>query len=66
MLYDYLNKYKEQYGDGGFRRFYKEGFVNENHNYNYAPTVTAPGHNKQSQAPLLPERKTMQKLGKIL
>lgn len=44
MRYDYLTRYNQQYGEGGFKRFYKEGFVYENHNYNYAPTVTGPGH----------------------
>lgn len=44
MRYDYLTKYSGQYSTGGFRRFYKQGFVYQNHNYNYVPTVTGCGH----------------------
>lgn len=44
MRYDYLTKYNDQYSEGGFKRFYNTGFVYSNHNYNYVPTVTGPGH----------------------
>lgn len=44
MRYDYLNRYASQYSSGGFRRFYTRGFVYQNHNYNYVPTVTGCGH----------------------
>ena len=44
MRYDYLTKYNEQYTEGGFTRFYSKGFVYANHNYNYSPTLTGPGH----------------------
>ncbi len=44
MRYDYLTKYNEKFGDGGFRRLIKQGFNCKNAHYNYAPTETAPGH----------------------
>ncbi|GAC1425545.1 MAG: alkaline phosphatase family protein [Flavisolibacter sp.] len=44
MRYDYLNKYNKEYSSGGFKKFYSEGYVYNNHHYNYAPTVTGPGH----------------------
>lgn len=44
MRYDYLLKYYEKFGKGGFRRLLDGGFNCENTHYNYAPTVTGPGH----------------------
>ncbi|TAE74994.1 MAG: alkaline phosphatase family protein [Bacteroidetes bacterium] len=44
MRYDYLSRYNEKFGDGGFRRLLKQGFNCKNAHYNYAPTETAPGH----------------------
>lgn len=44
MRYDYLYKYYEQYGTGGFKRLLNEGFSCENTHFNYMPTYTAPGH----------------------
>ena len=44
MRYDYINRYWDRFGDGGFKRMINEGFSNENHHFNYAPTYTGPGH----------------------
>ncbi len=44
MRYDYLLKYYEKFGEGGFKRLLDGGFNCENAHYNYAPTVTGPGH----------------------
>jgi len=44
MRYDYLTKFSNRYGDGGFKRLLNEGFSLENAHYNYIPTYTAVGH----------------------
>ncbi len=44
MRYDYLTRFWEHYGDGGFKRMVSEGFNCKNNHYNYAPTTTGPGH----------------------
>lgn len=44
MRYDYLNRYWDRYGEGGFKRLISGGFNCKNHTYNYIPTVTAAGH----------------------
>ena len=44
MRYDYLFKYYNKYGNNGFKRLLKEGFVCNDAEYNYVPTYTAPGH----------------------
>ncbi len=44
MRWDYLYKYKDQYGAKGFNRLLKEGFTAENAMIPYTPTYTAPGH----------------------
>lgn len=44
MRYDYLNRFYEKYGDGGFKRMMNEGFNCKNNHFNYVPTYTAPGH----------------------
>jgi predicted AlkP superfamily pyrophosphatase or phosphodiesterase len=41
---DYLERYRDQFGDGGFRLFLDHGAYFPNCNYNYANTRTAPGH----------------------
>ena len=41
---DYLERYRDQFGDGGFRMFLDHGAYFPNCNYNYANTRTAPGH----------------------
>jgi predicted AlkP superfamily pyrophosphatase or phosphodiesterase len=44
MRYDYLTRFWNQYGDGGFKRMVNDGFNCKNNHFNYAPTVTGAGH----------------------
>lgn len=44
MRWDYLYRYYDLYGTGGFKRLLNEGFSCENTMINYLPTYTAPGH----------------------
>lgn len=44
MRYDYLTRFWDDYGDGGFKRLVNEGFNCKNNHFNYAPTSTGPGH----------------------
>ncbi len=44
MRWDYLYRYSDRYGSGGFKRMLREGFSAENTNIDYVPTVTAIGH----------------------
>jgi predicted AlkP superfamily pyrophosphatase or phosphodiesterase len=44
MRYDYLYKYAEKYGNGGFKRLMNDGFNCKNNHYPYAATYTGPGH----------------------
>ena len=41
---DYLERYHDQFGDGGFRVFIDRGAYFTDCNYDYANTRTAPGH----------------------
>lgn len=41
---DYLERYRDQFGDGGFRMFLDHGAYFTDCNYDYANTRTAPGH----------------------
>src|SRR2546430_6542200 len=41
---DYLERYREQFGDGGFRLFLDHCAYFSNCNYDYANTRTAPRH----------------------
>src|SRR5208337_1918335 len=41
---DYLERYRDQFGDGGFRVFLDHGAYFTDCNYDYANTRTAPGH----------------------
>jgi arylsulfatase A-like enzyme len=41
---DYLERYRDQFGDAGFRFLLERGAYFPNCNYNYANTRTAPGH----------------------
>lgn len=44
MRYDYLTRFKNRFGEGGFKRLLRDGFSLENAHFNYIPTYTAPGH----------------------
>jgi predicted AlkP superfamily pyrophosphatase or phosphodiesterase len=44
MRLDFLYRYWDNYGDGGFRRLVGEGSFQRDAHYNYVPTQTAPGH----------------------
>jgi predicted AlkP superfamily pyrophosphatase or phosphodiesterase len=44
MRVDYLYRFYDKYGEGGFKRLLKQGFHCKNAHYNYVPTETAPGH----------------------
>src|ERR1051326_2424875 len=41
---DYLDRYRDEFGNGGFRLLLDHGAYFPNCNYNYANTRTAPGH----------------------
>ncbi len=41
---DYLERYRDQFGDSGFRMFLDRGAYFTDCNYDYANTRTAPGH----------------------
>jgi len=42
--YDFLERFKDHFGTGGFRKLVDEGAFFTNANYIYVPTFTAPGH----------------------
>ncbi|WP_034057420.1 alkaline phosphatase PafA [Lacinutrix jangbogonensis] len=44
MRYDYLTRFYNKYGNGGFKRLINDGFNCKNNHYNYVPTFTGPGH----------------------
>ncbi|MBC7920075.1 MAG: alkaline phosphatase family protein [Ferruginibacter sp.] len=44
MRYDFLYRYWDKYGTGGFKRLVREGYSCENTHYDYVPTYTGPGH----------------------
>lgn len=44
MRYDYLTRFYNRFGEGGFKRLMNEGFNCQNNHFNYIPTYTAPGH----------------------
>lgn len=44
MRWDYLSRYYDQFGVGGFKRLLDEGYSYNNCLINYVPTVTAIGH----------------------
>jgi predicted AlkP superfamily pyrophosphatase or phosphodiesterase len=44
MRPEYLQRFAEGFGEGGFKRLMREGFANHNTHYNYIPTFTGPGH----------------------
>ncbi len=44
MRWDYLYRYYDRYGEGGFKRLLKHGYSCENTMINYLPSYTAVGH----------------------
>lgn len=44
MRWDYLYRYYDLYGSGGFKRLLNDGFSCEQTMINYLPSFTAPGH----------------------
>lgn len=44
MRQNYLYRFHDKLGEGGFKRLMKEGHCFKNAHYNYIPTYTAPGH----------------------
>jgi len=44
MRWDYLYRFYNRYGEGGFKRLLKQGFSCENAYINYLPSFTAVGH----------------------
>lgn len=44
MRQEYLNRFNDKFGEGGFKRLRGEGFELKNAHYNYIPTETGPGH----------------------
>src|SRR5690606_19691772 len=41
---EYLDRFYDRFGEGGFKRMMNQGFDVRNGHYNYFPTVTGPGH----------------------
>ncbi len=44
MRQEYLYRFESKFGEGGFKRLMKDGFMLKNAHYNYVPTYTGPGH----------------------
>ncbi|MEO8149812.1 MAG: alkaline phosphatase PafA [Bacteroidia bacterium] len=44
MKYDYVFRYWDKLGNGGFKRLMNEGMFCKETHYNYVPTYTGPGH----------------------
>src|SRR6187402_479606 len=44
MRQEYLYRFYNKYGEGGFKRLMNDGFMLKNAHYNYVPTYTGPGH----------------------
>lgn len=44
MRNDYIYRYWDRYGNGGFKKLIGSGFYFRNAHYNYVPTITGPGH----------------------
>lgn len=44
MRNDYIYRYWDRYGKGGFQRLVNQGYYFRNAHYNYIPTYTGPGH----------------------
>jgi len=44
MRNDYIYRYWNRFGNGGFKRLVENGYYFKNAHYNYIPTFTGPGH----------------------
>lgn len=44
MRQEYLYRFENKFGEGGFKRLVGKGFMLTNAHYNYVPTYTGPGH----------------------
>lgn len=44
MRNDYIYRYWNDFGNGGFKRLVNNGYYFKNAHYNYVPTITGPGH----------------------
>jgi predicted AlkP superfamily pyrophosphatase or phosphodiesterase len=44
MRQEYLYRFNAKMGNGGFKKLINDGFMLKNGHYNYAPTITGPGH----------------------
>jgi predicted AlkP superfamily pyrophosphatase or phosphodiesterase len=44
MRQEYLYRFSDKFGDGGFKRLINDGYSFRNAQYNYVPTITGPGH----------------------
>lgn len=44
MRQEYLYRFEDRYGNGGFKRLIGEGYMFKNAHFNYVPTYTGPGH----------------------
>ncbi len=44
MRNDYIYRYWDRFGNGGFKKLINNGFYLRNAHFNYVPTITGPGH----------------------
>lgn len=44
MRQDYIYRYWNKFGNGGFKKLINEGYFYKNTHFNYVPTYTGPGH----------------------
>lgn len=44
MRQDYIYRYWNKFGNGGFKKLINDGYFYRNAQYNYVPTFTGPGH----------------------
>jgi predicted AlkP superfamily pyrophosphatase or phosphodiesterase len=44
MRQDYIYRYWNKFGNGGFKKLIQEGYFYKNAHFNYVPTYTGPGH----------------------
>ncbi len=44
MRHDYIYRYWNKFGNGGFKKIITDGYFYKNAHFNYVPTYTGPGH----------------------